>query len=97
MLDRDARSSLGVKTYEAAPVPEPETVPSRIPRRVESLYGITMPMQSEDPTKKARIRQTNERKAGGRIFRGASVSAATIEMYSGPVILLRYISSRSPV
>ena len=80
------------ETYEAAPVPEPDTVPPRIPRRVESLYGMTMPMQREEPTKKTRIRQTNERKAGGRIFRGASVSAATIEMYSGPVMLIRYVN-----
>lgn len=78
------------KTHDAAPVPEPETVPPRIARRVGSLYGMTMPMQRADPTKKTRIRQTNERKAGGRIFRGASASAATIEMYSGPVILILY-------
>ena len=74
-------------TYDAAPVPEPDISPPRMPRRVESLYGMTMPMQRDEPTKNRSIRQTNERKAGGRILRGFSVSAATMEMYSGPHIL----------
>lgn len=46
-----------------------------------------MPMHSADPTKNTRSRQTKDLKAGGRILRGFSVSAATIAMYSGPVIL----------
>lgn len=46
-----------------------------------------MPMQSAEPTKKSRIRQTKERNAGGNILRGFSVSAATIEIYSGPHML----------
>lgn len=74
-------------TYDAAPVPLPDISPSRMARRVGSLYGTTIPMQRAEPTKNTRILQTKDRKAGGRIFRGFSVSAAAIEMYSGPVIL----------
>jgi hypothetical protein len=46
-----------------------------------------MPMHSAEPTKNTRSRQTNDLNAGGNILRGFSVSAATIAMYSGPVML----------
>jgi hypothetical protein len=74
-------------TYDAAPVPLPPISPPRIARSVGSFEGTTMPMHSAEPTKNTSSRQTNDRKAGGKIFLGFSVSAATIAMYSGPVIL----------
>lgn len=49
------------KTYDAAPVPDPEMSPPRMARSVESLDGMTMPIQRADPTKKTRIRQTKDR------------------------------------
>lgn len=45
-------------------------------------------MHKAEPTKNTSNRQTNDLKAGGKILRGFSVSAATIDIYSGPVILL---------
>jgi hypothetical protein len=74
-------------TYDAAPVPLPPISPPRIARSVGSFEGTTMPMHSAEPTKNTSSRQTNDLKAGGNILRGFSVSAATIAMYSGPVIL----------
>lgn len=79
--------NLGDQPYDAAPVPEPDTSPSRILLNVSSFEGITMPIHSADPTKNSSIRQTNDLNAGGRILRGVSVSAATMETYSGPQIL----------
>jgi hypothetical protein len=75
------------RSHEAAPVPDPEMSPSRIEARVASLYGMTIPIQRAEPTKNKRMRQTKDRYAGGRVFRGFSASAATIDMYSGPQIL----------
>lgn len=72
-------------------MPLPEISPLRIPRRVGSLEATTIPMHRADPTKKTRILQTKDLKAGGRILRGLSVSAAVMEMYSGPV-MLRHVS-----
>ena len=74
-------------TYDAAPVPLPAMSPPSIAKRGESLEGITIPMHNAEPTKNTRRRQTNDLKAGGSILRGFSVSAATIDIYSGPVIL----------
>jgi hypothetical protein len=44
-------------------------------------------MHNAEPTKNTSNRHTNDLNAGGRILRGFSVSAATIDMYSGPVML----------
>jgi hypothetical protein len=74
-------------TYDAAPVPLPPIAPSSIAKRVGSFEGITIPIHNAEPTKNTRRRQTNDLKAGGSILRGFSVSAATIDIYSGPVIL----------
>lgn len=76
-------------THEAAPVPLPDLSPLRIAFRVVSSDGMTIPMHNAEPTKKTSRRQAKDRKAGGRTLRGFSVSAATIEMYSGPVMLVR--------
>jgi len=44
-------------------------------------------MHNAEPTKNTNKRHTNDLNAGGSILRGFSVSAATIDMYSGPVML----------
>ena len=51
-------------------------------------------MHRAEPTKNTSNLQTKDLKAGGRILRGFSVSAATIDMYSGPV-MLRTVSGRA--
>jgi len=48
---------------------------------------MTIPMHNAEPTKNTSSRHTNDLNAGGRTLRGFSVSAATIDMYSGPVML----------
>ena len=74
-------------TYDAAPVPFPPTSPPRMARSVGSSEGTTIPIHKAEPTKNTRSRQTNDLNAGGKILRGFSVSAATMAIYSGPVIL----------
>jgi hypothetical protein len=44
-------------------------------------------MHNAEPTKNTISRHANDLYAGGRTLRGLSVSAATIDMYSGPVML----------
>jgi hypothetical protein len=53
---------------------------------------MTIPMHNAEPTKNTSNRHTKDLNAGGKTLRGFSVSAATIDMYSGPV-MLREISS----
>jgi hypothetical protein len=48
---------------------------------------MTIPMHNAEPTKNTSNRHTKDLNAGGKILRGFSVSAATIDMYSGPVML----------
>jgi hypothetical protein len=76
-----------VGTYDAAPVPPPSISPSRIAISVESLDGMTIPMHNAEPTKNTISRHANDLYAGGKTLRGFSVSAATIDTYSGPVML----------
>lgn len=83
ITDRNAT----MRTYDAAPVPFPPTSPFRIARSVGSSEGTTIPIHKAEPTKNTSSRQTKDLKAGGRILRGFSVSAATMLMYSGPVML----------
>lgn len=73
--------------HDAAPVPLPPMSPPIIARSVESLYGMTIPIHNAEPTKNTSSRQTKDLNAGGSTLRGFSVSAATIAIYSGPVIL----------
>ena len=74
-------------THDAAPVPFPPTSPPRMPRSVGSSEATTIPIHKAEPTKKTSRRQTKDLNAGGKILRGFSVSAATMAMYSGPVML----------
>lgn len=52
---------------------------------------MTIPMQRADPQKKVRILHTKDLNALGKIFRGCSVSPATMETYSGPQILFESV------
>jgi len=94
-------SIIQYKIFEthAAPVPFPVVSPPSTAASVGSLDGITMPIHNAEPQKKIKIRQTKDRKALGRILRGFSDSAATIDTYSGPHILCyqRFIFQESLV
>lgn len=80
------RRSIAMTYGDAAPVPLPPTSPLSTAARVLSLYGMTIPIASEEEMKNSSIRQTKDLYAFGRTVRGISVSPATIEMYSGPVM-----------